>query len=62
MRVEGRYTMMQLRFRDAEKAVAERQPCDVEAFASPDIVSEDSDEEYRGELNDLLGKKPVHWK
>ena len=54
--------MMQLRFRDAEKAVAERQPHDVEAFASPDIVSEDSDDEYRGELNDLLGKKPVHWK
>ena len=54
--------MIQVRFRDAKEAAAGRLPRDVEAFSSPDLVSEDSDDEYRGELNDLLGKNPVHWK
>ena len=50
---------MQLRYRDARAAQGDLPRLEL---TSVDFESDSSSDEYQGELDDVLGKQPVHWR
>ena len=50
---------MQLRYRDARAAQGDLPKLEL---TSVDFDSDSSSDEYQGELDDVLGKQPAHWR